>query len=859
MPRYPLAELLESIQTGSGDELLERFLAYVTELGIELYPAQEEAILEIMAGKHIVLSTPTGSGKSLVATAMIFRSLANGGRAFYTCPIKALVNEKFFHLTDAFGPQMVGMMTGDATINQDAPIICCTAEIASSMALRNGVGAPIDALVMDEFHYYSDKERGMAWHLPLLILSRTKFLLMSATIGDATPFLERLEKLTGREAALVESRDRPVPLDFTYSEDPLRETVKNLVERGRSPIYIVCFTQRATAEEAQNLTSENYTTKEEKKAILEALEDASFDSPYGKDVQRFIKHGIGLHHAGLLPKYRLLVEKLSQQGKLKIICGTDTLGVGVNIPIRTVLFTKLCKFDGEKVGILTVREFQQIAGRAGRKGFDDEGSVVAQAPEHVIENIKIDRKKDSDPKKHKNLQRAKPPTKGYVHWDRTTFDRLVASRPEELIARFSVSHGMLVDLLDSPDTGKRGGYGAMLGLIERAFISERDKRRERKHAPLLFRSLRRAGIIELTPRSNGKRGKLAAVSKNLQRDFSLNHALSLWLVDFVQVMSETRETESGYALDVLSAVEAVLESPRAILERQTDKLKGEKLAEMKAAGMEYEERMAELDKVEHPKPNAELIYETFDAFTKSHPWASMENVRPKSIARDMFERYATFDEYVREYDLSRMEGVLLRYLSDAVKTLEQGVPANDKNEDLDGIYWFLRDEVRGVDSSLLDEWEGRLKGTKHVAKVATVEAPPRLADDPKALLVRVRKDLHRLLKLLSTRKLDEASRALANASEWPPARIEAAIAPYFEDKRTLLVHHEARKAEFTTLKQTQDAVWDAWQTMVDPEGDNDWAVEAFVDLSGDVDEAGPILQLRRLCPALTVGEQSSES
>ena len=846
MRRHPLAEHLSSLKSSSADELLEHFIDYVSEIGLELYSAQEEAILEIFAGKNVILSTPTGSGKSLVATAMIFRTLANAGRAFYTCPVKALVNEKFFQLTDAFGPKNVGMMTGDATINAEAPIICCTAEIASSMALRAGVGAPIDALVMDEFHYYSDKERGMAWHLPLLILERTRFLLMSATIGDPRPFLERLEKLTRRGAALVESRDRPVPLDFTYSEEPLGEAVRSLVEKGRAPIYTVCFTQRACAEEAQNLMSENVTTKEEKKAILEALEGVRFDSPYGKDVQRFVKHGIGLHHAGLLPKYRLLVEKLSQTGLLKVICGTDTLGVGVNIPIRTVLFTKLCKFDGEKVGVLSVREFQQIAGRAGRKGFDVAGSVVAQAPEHVIENIKIDRKKESDPKKHKNLQRAKPPLKGYVHWDRATFDRLVSSRPEELVARFAIDHGMLIDLLDNPEAGKRGGYGAMLELIDKAHIAEYERRRQRKLAPLLFRSLRRAGIIELVERPSGKRGKRAVVSQNLQRDFSLNHALSLWLVEFVGILSETRDTEERYALDVLSAVEAILESPRAILERQVDKLRGERLGELKAAGVEYEERMAELEKVEYPKPNAELIYETFATFSKFHPWAQLDNIRPKSIARDMFERYATFDEYVREYDLSRMEGVLLRYLSDAVKTLEQGVPTADKNEELEVLTTFLKDEVRAVDSSLLDEWERRMEDRGEPRRVEVAASPPRLADDPKAVLVRVRRDLHRLLKLLSVGKLEEASAALKNGAEWPAARLDASLKEFFAARRALLVHHEARKAEFTSLRKTHESCWDAWQTMVDPEGENDWAIEVGIDLSGEVDESGPLLELRRI-------------
>ncbi|MFO0550715.1 MAG: DUF3516 domain-containing protein [Polyangiaceae bacterium] len=847
-PEYPLAARLERVQKYTSDEILELFLDYATELGLDLYPAQEEAILEIAEGKNLILATPTGSGKSLVAFAMIFRTLANMGRAFYTCPIKALVNEKFFQLSDAFGPKRVGMMTGDAAINTDAPIIACTAEIAASMALRQGVGAPIDALIMDEFHYYADKERGAAWHIPLLILSRTRFLLMSATMGDTRPFLERLEKLTKRPASLVESNDRPVPLDFVYSEDPLFEAVKKLVEGGRAPVYIVCFTQRACAEEAQNLMSENYTTKEEKKAILAALEDTAFDSPYGKDVSRFVKHGVGIHHAGLLPKYRLLVEKLAQQGLLKVICGTDTLGVGVNIPIRTVLFTKLCKFDGEKVGLLTVREFKQIAGRAGRKGFDVQGTVVAQAPEHAIENIRIDRKKESDPKKYKNLQRAKPPTKGYVHWDRATFEKLIASKPEELVPRFAVTHGMLVDLLDNPEAGKRGGYGELLDLIEKSHLSERDKKRERKQAPLIFRSLRRAGIIELYPRPSGKRGKIAIVSSELQRDFSLHHAMSLWLIDFVKTLYETREDETKYALDVVSAVEAILENPRPILERQLDKAKGDKLAELKAAGVEYEERIAELEKVEYPKPNAELIYDTFKVFSEHHPWAAAENIHPKSIGRDAFERYATFDEYIREYDLARAEGLLLRYLTDLVKTLGQSVPAALKNDELYEIYDYLYDEVRGVDSSLLDEWEGRVAGKRTRARV--VEKETRFSDDTKGVLIRVRKELHRLLKLLATRNFEAASARLVNAAEWPAKALEEAMAPFFEARRSLLVHHEARKAEFTTLRETGAATWDAFQTMVDPEGENDWSIEAGVDLSAvgelEPDLETPLLSLRKI-------------
>jgi hypothetical protein len=431
-----------------------------------------------------------------------------------------------------------------------------------------------------------------------------------------------------------------------------------------------------------------------------------------------------------------------------------------------------------------------------------------------------------------------------VHWDRSTFDRLMSGTPEELVGRFAINHGMLIDLLDNPLTGKHGGYGELLSLIDRAFIPDREKRRERKLAPSLFRSLRRAGLIELEPRGDHQKGKIAKVASHLQLDFSLMHALALWLVDFVEVMFEAKEDEMAYALDVLSAVEAILENPRAILERQLDKLKGDKIGELKAAGVEYEERMAELEKVETPKPNAEQIYATFNTFVEHHPWAGLENIRPKSIARDMFERYATFDEYVRELDLSRSEGVLLRYLSEVVKTLEQSIPSRLKTDATDDIYYFLRDQVRDVDSSLIDEWEERMYGTKKEKVV--VEKVKRLRDDPKAVLVRARKELHRLLKLLSIRELEQASKSLRNGADWPPAALEAPMLAYMAARKDLLVHHEARKAEFTTMTQTSEGTWDIAQTMVDPEGENDWVIEASIDLSGDIDEALPLVSLRAI-------------
>ena len=417
-----LYDLIPRDEKPGNDVLLGRFLDYVEGRRLQLYPAQESAILELFEEKNVVLNTPTGSGKSLVATALHFQAIAQGRRSIYTCPIKALVNEKFMALCREFGPDNVGLSTGDASVNRDAPILCCTAEILANIALREGAAANVQEVVMDEFHYYADRERGVAWQVPLLTLPQTRFLLMSATLGDTTFFEEELTRLNGRPTVGVSSTDRPVPLEHAYSELPLAKTLESLVADGKAPVYVVHFTQLEAAQSAQDFTSINVCTREEKAALANAVEGFKFSSPYGPDIKKWLRHGIGLHHAGLLPKYRVLIEQLAQKGLLKVICGTDTLGVGINVPIRTVLFTRLCKYDGQKTGILSARDFHQIAGRAGRKGFDDRGWVVAQAPEHVIENLKLAEKSARDGKKTVKRQ---PPEKNFVNWDKNTFLRLI--------------------------------------------------------------------------------------------------------------------------------------------------------------------------------------------------------------------------------------------------------------------------------------------------------------------------------------------------------------------------------------------------------------------------------------------------
>ena len=691
----PLGDFLPD--TPGADELLDAFIEWSAAADLELYPHQEEAVLRLLAGENVVLSTPTGSGKSLVALAGAFAMLAQGRRAVYTAPIKALVSEKFFELTAAFGPSEVGMVTGDASVNGDAPVIACTAEILAQRALRAGADTPADLVVMDEFHYYGDRDRGWAWQVPLLQLPKPRFLLMSATLGDTGALRRDLTARTGRDTALVASAERPVPLDVEYRETPLHVSIEQLLEAGRAPVYIVHFTQREATARAQSLTSLKVLGPAEKEAVKEAVGGFRFDTPIGKDLRRFVLSGIGVHHAGMLPKYRLLVEKLAQQGHLRLICGTDTLGVGVNVPIRTVLFTQLYKYDGRRTRVLSVRDFQQISGRAGRRGFDTVGSVWVQAPEHAVENKRAEMRAGGDPRKLRKLVRKKPPDRGYAHYDDKTLTRLWDGTPETLESSFDVTHAMMLNVLDRPGDG--------CAAMKRLLVDNHEPRsRQRRHirkAVGVFRSLIDAEIVEVLPEPDGS-GRPVRVNIDLQDEFRLNQPLGLFAVEAISVLDPEAP---DYHLQALSVAESVLEDPLAVLLAQRDAARDELMTRMKEEGVKYEERMARLAEVTWPKPEAEFIEPAFDTFARHHPWVGHLRPSPKSVVRDMVEHADTFNQYVSRYGLKRSEGLVLRYLTDCYKALAQTVPASAVNDRLAEVIEWLGALVREVDSSLLDEWE----------------------------------------------------------------------------------------------------------------------------------------------------------
>jgi len=841
------ASLLDRLPLGSDpDELLEGFVAWTTEAGLELYPAQEEAILELLAGNHVILATPTGSGKSLVATAAHAAALARGERSVYTAPIKALVSEKFFALARDFGSDNVGMVTGDASVNPGAPIIACTAEILAHRALREGPSCDVGLVVADEFHYYADPQRGWAWQVPLLELTDTQFLLMSATLGPTTRFETDLSERTGRPTVTVAGSQRPVPLTFEYRETPLHESITELVDSDRAPIYIVHFTQKAATDKAQDLCSLDVVTKEEKVQIREAVSGFRFDTPIGKDLRRFIGHGIGLHHAGLLPRYRLLIEKLAQAGLLKLICGTDTLGVGVNVPIRTVLFTQLCKYDGSTTRLLSNREFAQVAGRAGRRGFDDEGHVWAQAPIHWIENRRAEAKVAADPSRKKKLVKKKPPERGYAHWNEETFQKMLTGDPEPLDSSFDVTHQMVLNVLSRPGNG-----GADLRRL--LTDNHEPRKRQRQHirrAIGVYRSLRDAGIVEELDEPDDE-GRLVRIGVDLQDDFALHQPLSLFALEVIPELGDDGPDSSPeqHALDVLSVVESVLENPGVILAAQVNRLKTELVNRLKMEGVEYEERMERLNEVRPPRPLAEFLYGTFDVFRSHHPWVGDENVQPKSIAREMYELGFNFRQYVEHHGLKRSEGVVLRYLTQAYKAVVQNVPDEDKTEALRDLEAWLGETVRQVDSSLIDEWEKlRNPDPDDTAPVEGAEPErPDVTTSVRAFRVMVRNEVFRWVQLLS-RRSSEATENLAEVpsagdASWTPDAIREAIGPYWDDHPVMPTDSHARGGEFFVLDDSGNDGWPVTQTIADPDGFNEWVLEGRVDLAASREEGRAVVAL----------------
>ena len=812
----------------------ERFLSWVEARGITPWTHQEDALFALAAGSNVILGTPTGSGKSLVAIGELFLGLATGKRGYYTAPIKALVSEKFFQLVDIFGRDNVGMVTGDSHINTKAPIICCTAEILANQALAEGADADVGLIAMDEFHFFADPDRGWAWQVPLLTLPHAQFLLMSATLGDMSAIAATLERETGREVERILNAPRPVPLSYQYVKTALEATVELALRQGDAPLYIVHFSQDAALTSARALASYGVATKEQREAIKEALHGARFNTAFGKTLKHLISCGVGLHHAGLLPRYRLLVEKLAQQGLLPVICGTDTLGVGINVPIHTVVLTGLTKFDGVKQRRLRSREFHQIAGRAGRSGFDTEGVVIAEAPEHEIENFKAELKAMGDPKKMKRLKKKKPP-EGFVTWNEATFTRLIDAPPETLRPRLRVTHSMvLAEVEQGGDARAR-----VDDIIDRSLQSDEEKAALHDRAAEIFATLIDARVVvQKAVQGDGPDPATAyELTVDLPEDFALDQPLSPFLLAALELLDPESPT---YDMDLISFVEATLEDPKQVLRAQERRARDEAMAAMKAEGVDFEERVERVRDVTYPKPLEEQIDTAYQVYCEKVPWARDFEPAPKSVLRDMLETGCDFKSYIQSYKIERCEGILLRYLAEAFRALDRTVPADKKTPQLDDVVAWLGIIVRSVDSSLVDEWAA--------AGQPIDAAPPKPADevvaDRRGLTVLVRNALFHRVRLAARDRADELG-ALDEDWGFGTLRWKRVLDAFYEAHDELLTDADARSAAYLSIDEADektDHVWHVHQVFADADGDHDFGIMADVDLNATQDGDGVVFK-----------------
>ena len=856
----------------SPDDVYEAVVEWAEGSGRSLYPHQDEAIMSILAGDNVILATPTGSGKSLVAAGAHAAALAEDKVSFYTAPIKALVSEKFFDLVETFGAENVGMLTGDASVNADAPIICCTAEVLANLALREGKHADVGLVIMDEFHYYGEPDRGWAWQVPLLELPQAQFLLLSATLGDTSALAEDLTRRNGRDTVLVDQAERPVPLTFDWRLTPLQETLEELVTTGQAPVYVVYFTQKDAVTHGTSLLNAGWLklSTEEKEQIARRLEPVRFAAGFGKTLAKLLRKGIGVHHAGMLPRYRRLVEQLAQAGLLKVIAGTDTLGVGINVPIRTVLFTGLAKFDGRRQRILRTREFLQIAGRAGRAGFDTQGYVVVQAPEHIIENEKAKAKSEERRKAGKKNSKAqlKKPPEGTVVWTEATFTKLVDGAPEPLQSRMKVDNSMILNVVARDEDA----FAVMRRITMDNHEEPRTQLKLARRALRLTRSLVHSGVLTRlkTPDAYGRRYVL---TEALPADFALNQPLA----HFALAALDTLDPESPeHTLEIVSVIEAVLEPPRQILFAQQHEARGKAIENLKADGVEYDERMALIEEITWPKPMAERLEALFEVYRGTHPWLPEDALDPKSILREMYEQGMTFTDVVRRYQLARSEGLVLRYLTDAYRTFRHTDPESHKSPEIEDLVEWLGETIRQTDSSLLDEWEA-LSDPEHIpSAVAHHEVPPpprSLSQQIRAFEIMVRNAMWARVDAVSRDDLDGLMRLeRAAADRFEPARDvvmtrsrwDDALEAYFAEHDDVGISADSRSPKLLTwtaetgppagVDEDDEAydstrVWRITQTIDDPAGDHDWVIEAVADLDAS-DEAGELVlatvSMRRL-------------
>lgn len=664
-----------------GELELSFYEKFLWSRGLEPYPVQEQALAHIFAGTSVLVTVPTGTGKTLMAKAALHAALGRGHRAIYTTPLRALTEEKYRELSADFGEHNVGFATGDYKVNRDAPIQVEVAEILWNRIVADKHVSPAEIVVMDEGHYFNDPERGYVWEQSIIGLDpRTQLVVLSATVGHPEKFCHWVELTRRVTMALVDSRERKVPLVHEFREEMIIDTVRELAFSGDVPAIVFVFGREQCFEVARLLKSCRRFTTDEEKAKVEAMcDEALLPSGASKELRPLLTHGIGIHHAGILPRYKQLVEQLALERLIKFVVSTETIAAGINLPARTVVFPALRKFVKQAPRLVTAAEYHQMAGRAGRPQFDDRGLAITLAPEQIVSDLKKELKDAAkraayDEAKVKksvyNRARSDAQRKGDIVWTPEVHAELVRGEPAELRSKTKITAEQVLAIglpdltatkiaTDSVEARMAAAEASLppsmrldiVTVIENLLLEDRERVVLQKTLAQLVDNLKAIGVID----EHGKQ-----ISGQMIRDLQGMDGLFIYYVLFNHQLEY---------IELRELIEYLIDHDviQRLLDRKGEDAKREwcraKLRELREGNphITWEDVEAEWDK-EHPRPptKVEVIHAELSAKVP-HPELH-GGKKPKNVWATLEDSGMGFLEFVERHSLEHEEGNLFSYL-----------------------------------------------------------------------------------------------------------------------------------------------------------------------------------------------------